>query len=133
MEILLATASHTDGRTARNLLHRAGFDTVTECYEVETTLAHLRREEWDLLVTEKHLQDGSGHVLARRVRARPGERGTPILMIGGQYTHEEVLQATRSGVDGFLIFPCPPSRLKQKVEDLTQDTSGEDEAVIHRL
>ena len=133
MEILLATSSPTEGRTARNILVQAGYETVTECYDAETALAHLMEDHWDLLLTDKHLAHTNGRTLARRVRTRSRLSSLPILMIAGQYTHEDVLRATRDGVDGFLVFPCPASRLREKIEDLTRDAPGTDKAVIHRL
>lgn len=132
MRILLASSSHTDERTARNVLDQAGYEDVTACYSPEEALGHLDgNTTWDLVITGKHLTEQSGRTLARKIRARARASDLPILMLAGQYTHEEVLSSMRAGVDGFLVFPCSAERLRSKIEDLTASSS--DEAVIYQL
>lgn len=131
MRILLASSSHTDARTALNVLSEAGYEGVTPCYTPETAIERLAEKTWDLLITEKHLTSESGRSLVRRVRARPNGGGLPVLMLANQYTHEDVLAATRSGVNGFLVFPCSADLLRQKIDDLTESSDGE--TIIYRL
>lgn len=131
MRILLASASHTDARTALNILSEAGYDGVTACYTPETAIEQLAGKTWDLLITEKHLTSESGRSLVRRVRSRANVGRLPVLMLANQYTHEDVLGATRAGVNGFLVFPCSANLLRRKIQDLTE--SSDDEAVIYRL
>ena len=71
----------------------------------------------DLLVTDQRLPDGSGLVLARRLRAR--HAGAPVLVITGDTAPQDIAQLQASGLP-LLHKPFAPDELQARVRVLVR-------------
>jgi CheY-like chemotaxis protein len=76
--------------------------------------ASLTGGDWDLMIADLGLPDGSGHDLARFAGALA--RPTPCIALSGRGDKEEVDEARRAGFRMHLQKPCDPITLARVAE-----------------
>lgn len=79
-------------------------------------LARVRREEFDLVLTDLRMPELDGHGLAKAVRAlekAEGRTRLPIIAITANATIEEADACRRAGMDDFLGKPVQLAKLKE--------------------
>jgi signal transduction histidine kinase/ActR/RegA family two-component response regulator len=86
----------------------------------DDALSLLRRERFDVLVSDIGLPDIDGHELLRRARAAPHEpRHVPALALTAYAEAEDVARARSAGFEHHLAKPFSPDRLVAAVASLT--------------
>ncbi len=96
------------------ILEREGLS-VTAVSTITAAHEALREREFDLVISEVHLRDGSGMNLVRDVKG--ADEDLPVLLWTGQPTIDAATQAVRQGVEGFLIKPVATADLVRSVRD----------------
>lgn len=89
--------------------------------DVATALDTADREDFDVLVSDLGLPDGSGHDLMRQLRARG--RTFPAIALSG-YGHEQNVRESREA--GFTLHLTKPVPIEKLLEALAQTTSATD-------
>ena len=92
----------------------------------------------DLVVLDVHLPGASGHTVLQEIRADGELRLIPVVMVSGEATREERLEAIRCGVTDFLAKPFDAEELTTRVRWLMElksftDTLEEAHKVIVAL
>lgn len=78
----------------------------------------LQKKEFDLLILDWELPDGSGIDVCKEFRARGGS--TPILMLTGKNKTSDKEQGLDSGADDYLSKPFSSQELKARLRALTR-------------
>ena len=73
-------------------------------------------KEFDLLILDTCLPDGSGFELCERIRMF--DSSTPILFYSGAAHDADKLKAMRAGAQGYLVKPCSFADLLRAVASL---------------
>jgi len=110
-------------RILANALSRAGCEQILQASDGQQALEHCDGAT-DILVTAWDLPGLSGIELVRRLRANPDTGGIRILMVTTRNTREDVLEAVRAGVDGYLLKPLEPETLRRKIDALLAPEAG---------
>ena len=97
----------------RLLLTREGY-VVDGAASVEEGLRRLAAAEFDLVITDLKLPDGTGLDLVRRIRER--DRGLPIIMMTSYSSLEGAIAALRAGAADYIIKPFDNDELLHAVE-----------------
>ncbi|MDR0362850.1 MAG: sigma-54 dependent transcriptional regulator [Planctomycetota bacterium] len=84
--------------------------TVVEAANFEEAVARIEEREYDLVLTDLKLPDGSGMDIMKRLKKIHPE--TPVVMITGHATIENAIDATRLGAYEYLTKPVDLKRLR---------------------
>ena len=107
MKTLVVDDSSTIRRIIRQTLEARLECQVWEAGGGDEALAVLEAEgPFALVVTDLHMEKGSGEWLIRKLRARPGGQGVAVLVASVEPHQENGLEDLfQSGADGFLSKP----------------------------
>ena len=114
MRVLLAEDDTATVETAANVLRRQGH-AVTTATSLSRALA-ITSEEFDVVVSDVDLGDGSGLELMRQVRSR-GD--TPGIAVSGYATEEDVRQSREAGFAVHLAKPITFGMLESAIHQVT--------------
>jgi PAS domain S-box-containing protein len=115
---LLIVEDHGDtARALARLLENRGFTTKIAS-SVTTALETIEREEFDLLLCDLGLPDGTGMDLIRKVRE---SRQTPAIALTGFGMQDDVDRAQNAGFDAHLTKPVNLQKLEATMWRLLQD------------
>lgn len=115
MRIQIASSSELHRRIIKNALGRIGYADVSFAGKGKSVLGFLQDISFDLIVLEKHLPDMGGLELTQEIRKLQKSAYTPILMLGEEFTRDEVIDAINGGVNQMLIKPVHPDSLATKI------------------
>jgi CheY-like chemotaxis protein len=85
-------------------LRRLGLG-VHEAATAAEALALLEHRTPDLICLDLRLPDGSGFALCERIRATPGLRDVPVVVISALARPIDRAQAEEAGANGYLVKP----------------------------
>jgi PAS domain S-box-containing protein len=119
LRILLVDDHEDTARAMRRLLERSGYD-ITLAFNVRDALGEFGRREFDLLISDIGLPDGSGLELMRQVRQQRKVRG---IALSGFGMEEDIRKSREAGFDEHLIKPIN----FQKLQAVIRDVAGQSE------
>jgi CheY-like chemotaxis protein/anti-sigma regulatory factor (Ser/Thr protein kinase) len=115
---LLLVEDHVDtARALARLLENRGFQ-IEVASSVSSGLEAVERSEFDLLLCDLGLPDGTGIDLIRKVRET---RNTPAIALTGFGMQEDVERAQSAGFDAHLTKPVNLQKLEATMWRLLQD------------
>jgi CheY-like chemotaxis protein/nitrogen-specific signal transduction histidine kinase len=122
---LLLVEDHSDtARALSRLLENRGYKTETAS-SVASALEAVERVEFDLLLCDLGLPDGTGIDFIETVRK---SRKTPAIALTGFGMQEDVERAARAGFDAHLTKPINLQKLESTIWRLLQDRP---QAAVH--
>jgi len=89
---------------------------VTTAESVEGALQKAAQEEFDLLVSDIGLPDGSGEDLIRQLREKG--RNLPGIALSGWGTQQDIERSRAAGFQVHLIKPVSPQQLQTTIDQL---------------
>jgi len=116
MKILIVDDFSTMRRIIKNLLRDLGFTNVTEADDGNSALPLLQNGHFDFLITDWNMPGMSGLELLRKVRAEERLADLPVLMVTAEAKREQIIEAARAGVNGYVVKPFTGMALKEKIE-----------------
>jgi RNA polymerase sigma factor (sigma-70 family) len=108
-----------------------GVRVIAEASDGQEVLDLLEDHEPDLLVLDISMPRMTGLDVARELRGRGSE--TPILILSMHDNPEYVLEAVRSGADGYILKDTAPAELRKAVETVHGGKEYFAERVTHQL
>lgn len=78
---------------------------VVEAENGFEALRELPRTAFDLVLTDVNMPTLSGLELVRMIRARPEQRGLPVVAVSTERDDEDAARASRAGADAYLGKP----------------------------
>jgi two-component system phosphate regulon response regulator PhoB len=91
-------------------LEKEGF-TVRVAGDGDEALAALEEEQPDLVLLDWMLPNVSGIEICRQMRARPGTRGTPVIMLTARGEEDDRVRGLDVGADDYVTKPFSMSEL----------------------
>jgi len=130
---LVVDDSSTMRRIVINALKTIG---ATEVVEAANGREGLERcdSPFDLIITDWNMPVLGGLEFVRALRAHPATEKTPVLMVTTRSLEEDIIQAGKAGVNGYILKPFTPQVLKDKIAQITvstESTVGGDGAAGH--
>ena len=114
MKILLVEDEVTVGNTILSYLKQWEMEAV-HAPSSQRALEVLADGPVDLMITDLAMPDMDGIDLIKTIRGEKRHKKLPVLMISGQANKDQILQASRIGVNGFVAKPFTGDQLKQKI------------------
>ncbi|PZR75431.1 MAG: hypothetical protein DLM73_05210 [Chthoniobacterales bacterium] len=113
---ILVVDDHQDTlRSLKLLLTRLGYE-VLSAENMTDALRLAGLEQFDLLLSDIGLPDGSGHELIRRIRKT---RSVKAIAVSGFGMDEDVLRSRDAGFFDHLTKPVSIERLQEAIDQLT--------------
>ena len=121
MSILIVDDYKTMLRIVRNLLTELGFTNIAEATDGKAAFEKLKKESFDLIISDWNMEPMTGYELLRAVRSDDGLRKTPFIMVTAESKAENVVAEKKAGVNNYIIKPFNAATLKQKMKRVIGD------------
>jgi len=115
MPILIVDDYKTMLRIIRSLLKQLGFENVDEASDGSEALEKLHEKNYELIISDWHMQPMTGIELLTEIRADSEMKDTPFIMITAESKKETVIKAKEAGVSNFIVKPFDAGILKEKL------------------
>ena len=118
LKILIVDDSPTMRRILVNTVIKAGYPSIKEAEDGKDALAKMMAGKFDLLMTDWNMPNMSGLELVEAVRADANLKGIPILMVTTRNLKEDIVNAIKSGVNGYIVKPFDAKTLNAKINEI---------------
>jgi two-component system chemotaxis response regulator CheY len=115
IKILIVDDFSTMRRIVKNLLNDLGFFNTAEADDGSTALEELRRNKYDLVITDWNMPGMPGIDLLKTIRADGALAKMPVLMVTAEAKREQIIEAAQAGVNGYVIKPFTAGTLSEKL------------------
>lgn len=123
LRVLLVEDHESTARVLKRLLANERY-TILTASNIRSALALAQRENFDLLVSDLGLPDGSGLQLMAELRKRhPALRG---IAVSGYGMEEDLRRSAEAGFTRHLVKPVNFQTLREVIDEVTRDTSPQD-------
>ncbi|MCB6184404.1 chemotaxis response regulator CheY [Leeia sp. TBRC 13508] len=121
MKFLVVDDFSTMRRIVRNLLKELGFSNVDEAEDGQIALHKLQNGQFDFVVSDWNMPNMTGIELLKAVRADPGLKALPFLMITAEAKKENIIEAATAGASGYIVKPFTAATLDEKLNKIFQN------------
>jgi two-component system, chemotaxis family, chemotaxis protein CheY len=118
LKILIVDDSPTMRRILVNTVIKAGYSDVKEAEDGKDALAKLLAGDFTLLMTDWNMPIMNGLELTQAVRADEKLKDIPILMVTTRNMKEDIVNAIKSGVNGYIVKPFDTKTLNSKIAEV---------------
>lgn len=124
IKILVVDDFSTMRRIIKNLLRDLGFNNTAEADDGTTALPMLQSGNFDLLITDWNMPGMQGIDLLKAVRADPKLSSMPVMMVTAEQKKEQIIEAAKAGVNGYIVKPFTAATLKEKLDKIFERMQG---------
>ena len=125
IKILIVDDFSTMRRIVKNLLHDLGYANTTEADDGKTAWAALQAgQQFDLVVTDWNMPGMTGLDLLKNIRGDARLAGLRVLMVTAEAQRDQIIEAAKNGVNGYIIKPFTAATLKEKLDKIGQRAVG---------
>jgi two-component system cell cycle response regulator DivK len=116
-KMILVVEDQEDNRQIlRDLLGNAGY-AMQEAENGEEALSAVAKQRPDLILMDIQLPILDGYEATRRLKADPGTRGIPIIVVTSYALSGDETKARASGCDAYVTKPYSPRALLAKIRE----------------
>lgn len=113
-EILIVDDEEGNRDLLRRRLERNGYAAI-EASSGEDALAIVARQPIDLVLLDMLMPGLDGHAVLERLKADPGTRDIPVIMVSALDSLQEIAKCIRAGAEDYLPKPFDPIILKARI------------------
>lgn len=118
MKILVVDDSKMMRHVLTKQLHEIGYKIVLEAENVEIALRIIKTEQPDLILSDWIMPDSTGLELLKTVRKMPSTQNIPFIMVTTQKEQKHIIEASRAGLQCYLLKPIQTNTLIEKLTSL---------------
>ncbi|HVT34687.1 MAG TPA: chemotaxis response regulator CheY [Nevskiaceae bacterium] len=120
MKILIVDDFSTMRRIVKNLLNDLGYTNTTEADDGNTAWPMLQAGDFQFVVTDWNMPGMTGIDLLKHIRGDARLAALPVLMVTAEAQRDQIIEAAKSGVNGYIIKPFTAVTLKEKMDKIFQ-------------
>lgn len=117
-KIMFVEDSPTMRRIIANSLSRIGVSEVVEAENGVDALGKMEGKNFDMIITDWNMPEMNGQELVENLRGQDKYKDTPIVMITTRGMQDDVMNAIKSGVNGYIVKPFTPEVLEKKMKEI---------------
>jgi len=117
-KIMFVEDSPTMRRIIANSLSRIGVSEVVEAENGVDALGKMEGKDFDMIITDWNMPEMNGQELVENLREQDKYKNTPIVMITTRGMQDDVMNAIKSGVNGYIVKPFTPEVLEKKMKEI---------------
>ena len=114
MRVLVADDESTTRLVVRAAVQRLGHECLV-AEDGDRAWSLLQTSAVDVLVTDWMMPGLDGPELCRRIRARPTDRYTYVILATAMSARDDILSGMESGADDYLIKPLDPFAVRTRL------------------
>ena len=118
MTILTVDDFSTMRRIIRNILRQIGYNNIVEADDGSAALKVLESQDVDFVISDWNMPNMSGLELLKAVRANDKLQKIPVLLVTAEALKENVVEAVKAGVNGYIVKPFTAEVLKDKIDSI---------------
>jgi two-component system chemotaxis response regulator CheY len=120
VRFLIVDDFSTMRRLVRSVLHELGYKDVVEADDGKAALPIIKQGNVDFLVTDMNMPGMPGIELLKAVRSDPDPKVSkiPVLLLTAETKREQIVEAAKAGVNGYVVKPFTPQVLREKIEKI---------------
>lgn len=120
MKVLTVDDFSTMRRIIRNILRQLGFSNISEAEDGAAALKLLENDPVDFVISDWNMPNMTGIELLRAIRANEKLQKIPVLLVTAEALKENVVEAVKAGVNGYIVKPFTAETLKEKIDAIFQ-------------
>lgn len=115
MNILIVDDQSTMRNLLRGMLGKMGFSSLDEAEDGDVALNKMKRQKYDLVISDLHMPRMSGLELLKEARDTQTLKDVPFMMVTTESGKNAVLEAIKLKVNGYIVKPFTPETLQDKM------------------
>ena len=115
-KVLIVDDSSIMRKFAKDSLKRLNVTNVTEAEDGKAALTELKKETYDLILSDLHMPNMDGLELLRAVRSDSNLKDIPFIMMTLDGKKDVLLEAVKEGLNDYLMKPVTAGPLGQKIK-----------------
>jgi two-component system chemotaxis response regulator CheY len=115
MKILTVDDFSTMRRIIKNILHHLGYPNVVEADDGSAAFAILQTQDIDFVISDWNMPQMNGLELLKAIRADDKLQHVPVLLVTAEALKENVVEAVKAGVNGYIVKPFTAETLREKI------------------
>ena len=115
-KVLIVDDSSIMRKFAKDSLKRLNVTNVTEAEDGKAALTELRKETYDLILSDLHMPNMDGLELLRAVRSDSNLKDIPFIIMTLDGKKDVLLEAVKEGLNDYLMKPVTAGPLGQKLK-----------------
>jgi len=118
MTILTVDDFSTMRRIIRNILRQIGYNNIVEADDGSAAMKVLESQDVDFVISDWNMPNMSGLELLKAIRATDKLQKIPVLLVTAEALKENVVEAVKAGVNGYIVKPFTAEVLKDKIDSI---------------
>ena len=118
MKILVVDDFAAARKIVINSLAQLGLDNAYEADDGFSAMVRLKSALFDLVVIDWKMSKMSGMELLKQIRADPNLKHIPVLMVSDEDLQENIVAATKAGLNAYIIRPFEVKTFAEKLEKI---------------
>ena len=118
LKILIVDDFSTMRRIVKNLLHDLGYTNTHEADDGKTAWPLLQAGDYEFVVTDWNMPGMTGIDLLKAIRGDQKLAALPVLMVTAEAQRDQIIEAAKAGVNGYIIKPFTAVTLKEKLDKI---------------
>ena len=118
MKILIVDDFAATRKIIFNTFAQLGFNNTDEEDDGFSALVRLKSALFDLVVIDWKMSKMSGMELLKQIRAEPNLKHIPVLMVSDDDLQENIVAATKAGLNAYIIRPFEVKTFAEKLEKI---------------
>jgi len=118
MKILVVDDFASMRSIVKNTLTMLGYKNIDEAPDGTAAMAKLQSGSYGFLVTDWNMPNMNGLELVKTIRANPGLKSLPILMVTTEGEKAKMVPVIQAGVNNYIKKPFTLDEFKMKVEQI---------------
>ena len=118
MKILIVDDFAATRKIIFNTFAQLGFNNTDEEDDGFSALVRLKSALFDLVVIDWKMSKMSGMELLKQIRADPNLKHIPVLMVSDEDLQENIVAATKAGLNAYIIRPFEVKTFAEKLEKI---------------
>ena len=115
MKILIVDDFATMRKILKNILKQIGFKNISEADDGKSALRVLKKESFDLILSDWNMPEISGLELLNSVRSDSKLKNIPFVMVTAEAQKDNILEAVKSGVNSYIVKPFTAETVGEKI------------------
>jgi two-component system chemotaxis response regulator CheY len=118
IKILIIDDFATMRKILKNILKQIGFKNISEADDGKSALKILKKENFDLILSDWNMPEISGLELLNRVKSDNELKNIPFVMVTAEAQKDNILDAVKAGVNSYIVKPFTPETVGEKLNKI---------------
>ena len=101
-----------------SMLFKLKFSHIMMAENGRDAWAKLQKYPFDLVISDWNMPNMSGLDLLKTIRSDPKVSALPVLMVTAETVKDNIVEAAKYKVSGYIVKPFSPGTLEAKINDI---------------